>query len=110
MGSLIRNSSEIDIILLKFVFYGLGVDDEASISKRYQLISDILKERQCRLYLAAEVQVLGHNRISLVSRATHISRPVIHADLKELVELDLSSGLQDGRVLDVWVVDREEQS
>ncbi len=62
----------------------MGVDDEALISKRYQLISGILNERQRRLYLAAEAQVLGYGGISLVSRATNISRPVIHAGLKEL--------------------------
>jgi hypothetical protein len=76
----------------------VGVDDEASISKRYQLISGILNERQRRLYLAAEAQVLGYGGISLVSRATNISRPVIHAGLKELAGLDLSNELEDGRI------------
>jgi len=74
------------------------VDDEASISKRYHLISGILNERQRRLYLAAEAQVLGYGGISLVSRATNISRPVIHAGLKELEGLDLSGELEDGRI------------
>ncbi len=76
----------------------MGVDDEALISKRYQLISGILNERQRRLYLAAEAQVLGYGGISLVSRATNISRPVIHAGLKELEGLDLSEELEDGRI------------
>jgi transposase len=76
----------------------VGVDDEALISKRYQLISGILNERQRRLYLAAEAQVLGYGGISLVSRATNISRPVIHAGLKELEGLDLSEELEDGRI------------
>lgn len=74
------------------------MDDEVSICKRYQLISGILNERQRRLYLAAEAQVLGYGGISLVSRATNISRPVIHAGLKELEGLDLSNELQDGRI------------
>ncbi len=78
--------------------YNTGVDDEAPICKRYQLISGVLNERQRRLYLAAEAQVLGHGGISLVSRATHVSRPVIHAGLKELAGLDLSKEREDGRI------------
>ncbi|MHB8191625.1 MAG: ISAzo13 family transposase [Ferrimicrobium sp.] len=61
-------------------------------------MSGILNERQRRLYLAAEAQVLGYGGISLVSRATNISRPVIHAGLKELTGLDLSNELEDGRI------------
>ncbi len=76
----------------------MGVDDEAAIAKRYQLISVILNERQRRLYLAAEAQVLGYGGIALVSRATNISRPVIHAGLKELAGLDLSKEREDGRI------------
>lgn len=57
---------------------------ESRVRKRYELIEWVLDERQRRLLAAAETQVLGHGGITAVSKATGISRPSIHAGIKEL--------------------------
>jgi transposase len=59
---------------------------ESAIAKRYGLVAWMLNERQKRIYLAAEAQLLGYGGVSEVSRATGVSRPVIHAGLKNLAD------------------------
>ena len=54
------------------------------IQQRYELLSPSLNERQRRLWSASEAKVIGYGGVSLVSRCTGITRPTIHAGLKEL--------------------------
>lgn len=61
--------------------------EQKLIAKRFTLISPLLDERQCRLYVAAEAMVLGRGGISLVSKACGVSRPTITAGCKELASL-----------------------
>lgn len=72
--------------------------DESRVRKRYELIEWVLDERQRRLLAAAEAQVLGHGGITAVSNATGISRPSIHAGIKELSARTQQEDLPQGRV------------
>jgi hypothetical protein len=57
---------------------------EASVRARYGLIASNLDERCRRLWAAAEAQAAGYGGVSLVARATGLSRPLIHRGLSEL--------------------------
>ena len=61
---------------------------EARIREKYRLVAVELDERRRRQWAAAEAREAGWGGISLVARATGLSRPTIMAGLKEL---DLSS-------------------
>lgn len=60
------------------------MDTEHQIRKRCELVAPVLDERRLRLYVAAEALALGYGGISLVSRATGVSRPTITAGCQEL--------------------------
>jgi Rhodopirellula transposase DDE domain len=57
---------------------------EATIRQRFADISPALDERGRRLWAAAEAKALGYGGVSLVARATGLTRPTIHAGLKDL--------------------------
>ncbi len=64
----------------------VAVVDTAAISVRYNALKAVLDERSRRLLAAAESQAAGKGGISIVAKATGISRPVIRqgiADLKD---------------------------
>jgi hypothetical protein len=60
------------------------VADIDAIAARYRALTPFLDERTRRLIAAAESQTLGRGGISLVARATGISRPVIRQGIAEL--------------------------
>jgi transposase len=63
----------------------VAVADIAAITVRYEALKTLLDERSRRLLAAAESQAVGKGGISVVAKATGISRPVIRqgvADLK----------------------------
>ena len=72
--------------------------EDATIAKRYALIAWMLNERQKRLFLAAEARLLGYGGVSVVSRATGMSRPVIHAGEKELAAREPAGEAQPARI------------
>jgi hypothetical protein len=57
---------------------------EDIIARKYRALAVSLNERQRRLWAATETLSLGHGGISLVSRATGISRVTITQGLKDL--------------------------
>lgn len=64
----------------------IAVADIAAITVRYEALKTLLDERSRRLVAAAESQAVGKGGISVVAKATGISRPVIRqgvADLKD---------------------------
>lgn len=63
------------------------------IRRRYALLSPTWDERQRRLWAASEAQAIGYGGVSLVSRVTGLSRPTIHAGIR-----DLSAEPSRGRV------------
>jgi len=58
---------------------------EAAVRQRFAKLKTTWNERQRRLWAAAEAKSFGYGGVSLVNRATKISRRAIHAGLKELV-------------------------
>ena len=65
---------------------------EARIRRKFRLVTVELDERRRRQWAAAEARDVGWGGISLVARATGLSRPTIMAGLKEL-ELSATSRL-----------------
>lgn len=69
-------------------------ETEESTKRRFELIEPHLSERTRRLVATAEARVVGHGGISLVSRATGVSRRAIQVGLKELKKIE-SAGHSD---------------
>jgi hypothetical protein len=61
---------------------------EASICQRFFDLADTLNERQRRLWAASEARALGYGGVSLVAKATGVSRRAIRAALTELATAD----------------------
>jgi hypothetical protein len=57
---------------------------EAAVRQRFAELKTTLNERQRRLWAAAEAKTIGYSGVSLVHRATGISRCTIHIGLNEL--------------------------
>ena len=58
--------------------------EEAAIKRRFELVSGELNERTRRLLAASEALAIGWGGISVVSRATGLSRKAISQGIKEL--------------------------
>ena len=56
----------------------------ATLRRKFQLLRDVLDERGRRVWAAAEADSLPHGGVSLVAKATGLSRSTIHAGLREL--------------------------
>ena len=54
------------------------------IRQRFVALAPTWNERQRRLWAASEAKAIGYGGVSLVARVTGLSRPTIHAGLKEL--------------------------
>lgn len=65
----------------------MGNQTEASVREKLDLLAPLFDEQTRRLWAAAEAQVLGRSGISLVARATGLSRTTIHQGIKDLAEL-----------------------
>jgi transposase len=72
-----------------------AVADIAAITARYEALKTLLDERSRRLLAAAESQAVGKGGISVVAKATGISRPVIRQGIADLKD---STALASGRV------------
>jgi transposase len=73
----------------------VAVADIAAITARYETLKTVLDERSRRLLAAAESQAVGRGGISIVAKATGVSRPVIR---QGIAELKAPEGLPPGRV------------
>jgi transposase len=62
------------------------------IKERFKLLAPLLNERNLRLYVATEATVLGHGGVSLVSKATGISRPTITTGCKDILDQTANEG------------------
>ena len=60
------------------------MDSAATVAERFASISPYLDERQRRLWVGTEARVMGRGGVSIVARATGISRPRIYRALEEL--------------------------
>src|SRR6266700_5861710 len=68
---------------------------EEEIKQRYERVATELNERTRRLLAASEALAIGWGGVSMVSRATGLSRPVISQGIKELRE---GAKVGEGRV------------
>ena len=59
---------------------------EHGLAEKYKDIKPYLNERTLRLCAATDARLFGHGGVSLVSRATGLSRTTIHAGLKDIGE------------------------
>lgn len=64
------------------------ISDLSAIVKKYRVMSSHLDERARRMWAATEADSLGYGGVSAVSKATGISRRVIHVGLAELRQGD----------------------
>jgi homoserine acetyltransferase len=60
------------------------MDDIATIEAKYQALSSRLDEAAMRIWAATEARSLGRGGVSLLAKATGVSRTTIHAGLAEL--------------------------
>jgi hypothetical protein len=63
------------------------MSDLESVRHRYEALGPLLDERLTRLWAAAEARAVGYGGISLVARATGITRKRIATGLRELAQL-----------------------
>ncbi len=68
------------------------MDAEAAVASRYAALTPHLNERQRRLWAGAEARAVGRGGVSLVARATGVSRQTLHNALKELDSPPLVGG------------------
>ena len=59
------------------------------VQQKYTILLPILDERSRRLWAAVEAKAIGRGGISIVSKATGLSRTTIHQGIKELGETTL---------------------
>ena len=62
----------------------MDAKEVARIRRKYKLLSPEMNERSRRQWAASEARELGYGGLSLVSKATGLSRPTITAGLREL--------------------------
>src|SRR3989442_12561387 len=60
------------------------MDAGAAVRTRWEAIAPHFDERQRRLWACTEARSLGRGGISLVSRATGLSRQTLHTGMKDL--------------------------
>jgi len=60
------------------------MDVEQALRQKFAVLLPALDERSRRLVVAAEARALDHGGVSLVARASAMSRPTIYAGLREL--------------------------
>jgi Rhodopirellula transposase DDE domain len=62
----------------------MGRKELGAIREKYQVVGDVLDERGRRVWAAAEARSLPFGGVSLVARATGLSRTTVHAGMREL--------------------------
>jgi DNA-binding phage protein len=60
------------------------MENESDLRRRYKTLFKHLDERQRRLLVAADAKQLDRGGISMVARASGLSRPTIYKGLQEL--------------------------
>ena len=65
--------------------YSTLMDGAALLAQKLGAVLPHLNEQQRRLLLAAEARALAYGGVSRVARAAGVSRPTIHAGLRDLL-------------------------
>ena len=56
-----------------------------AVREKYESLRRVLSERQRRIWAATEARALPHGGVSVIAKATGLSRSTIHAGIRELV-------------------------
>jgi Rhodopirellula transposase DDE domain len=72
------------------------MENESDLRRRYKTLFKHLDERQRRLLVAADAKQLDRGGISMVTRASGLSRPTIYKGLQELQEKPLGRVRREG--------------
>ncbi len=75
----------------------MDTEAETLVRKKFAMLEPIFDEHARRLWAAAEAQVYGYRGISIVARATGLSRTTIHQGMKDIEELRGKKALEKGR-------------
>ncbi len=75
----------------------MDAEAEILVRKKFDLLEPILDEQARRLWAAAEAHALGHRGISVVARATGLSRTTIHQGVKDIGGLREKKALEKGK-------------
>jgi transposase len=75
----------------------MDAETEILVRKKFDLLELILDEQARRIWAAAEAQALGHRGISVVARATGLSRTTIHQGVKDIEGLREKKALEKSR-------------
>lgn len=62
------------------------MNEEDNIRKRFELLASLLDERAQRLLVGAEAACIGYGGVSIVSRATGVSREAVSEGVKDVTE------------------------
>jgi transposase len=75
------------------------MQDYTSITEKFKALGPVLNEQGRRVWAATEALAIGRGGVSIVARATGLSRPTIHAGIRELRGEKLAApGSSQGRV------------
>ena len=70
--------------IIHAIIYACTKKPEITIREKFVSLKPVFDEQSRRLWAAAEAKSLGHGGISIVARATGISRTTIHQGMKNL--------------------------
>jgi hypothetical protein len=74
----------------------MDTETEILVRKKFDMLEPIFDEQARRLWAAAQAQVYGYRGISVVARATGLSRTTIHQGMKDIEELRGKKALEKG--------------
>ena len=83
---------------MKAVYSSPMGKEVAVLGKKFRILRDVLDERGRRVWAAAEATSLPYGGVSLVAKATGLSRSTIHAGIRELKADRGTRPLPSGRI------------
>jgi len=75
----------------------MDTETEILVRKKFDLLEPIFDEQTRRLWAATEAQVHGYRGVSVVARATGLSRTTIHQGMKDIETLREQKTLEKGK-------------
>jgi hypothetical protein len=75
----------------------MDTETETLLRKKFDLLEPIFDEHTRRLWAATEAQVHGYRGVSIVARATGLSRTTIHQGIKDIETLREQKDLEKGK-------------
>ena len=70
----------------------VAAEQVVNVQRKYEELAPLLHERARRRWAACEASALGYGGISVVAKATGLSRPMIHRGIRELGNVSKEDG------------------